>query len=254
MEAAPQDFSVITQSVVTVNVSSSLNSFGSERRFQKNLQIKDLKDKLVLLTGASVSTMKLELFNKEDKLVCPLDNDEALLGSYPIDDGMRIHVKDPSAKVGEFEDVSKVEKFEISADEYEKRADSVRAFKERNKLGRFKEISPEEQQRLDEEKRLKEEQDKAKVESMKIGDRCEVQVAGQPKRRGCVQYAGTTEFKPGYWVGVQYDEPVGKNNGSVKGKQYFQCPDKYGGFVKPEFVEIGDFPEEGMDIDDDDEM
>jgi hypothetical protein len=33
-----------------------------------------------------------------------------------------LQVKDPSAKVGEFEDVSKVEKFEISADEYEKRA------------------------------------------------------------------------------------------------------------------------------------
>ena len=49
--------------------------------------------------------------------------------------------------------------------------DSVRAFKERNKLGRFKEISPEEQQRIDEEKKMKEDQDKAKVESMKIGDR-----------------------------------------------------------------------------------
>lgn len=50
-------------------------------------------------------------------------------------------------------------------------ADSVRAFKERNKLGRFKEVSPEEQQRLDEEKKLKEQKEMEKAESMKIGDR-----------------------------------------------------------------------------------
>ena len=38
--------------------------------------------------------MKLEVYNKDDKLMFTLDNDEALLGSYHVDDYMRIHVRD----------------------------------------------------------------------------------------------------------------------------------------------------------------
>ncbi|XP_060068793.1 tubulin-folding cofactor B-like isoform X2 [Ylistrum balloti] len=210
--------------------------------------------KLELVTGSVAANMKLEVYDKDDKLICKLDSDDALLGSFPVDDGMRLHVVDATVRLGEFEDTSKVEKYEMSEDAYSKRSDSVRAFKERNKMGRFKEISPEEQNRLAEEKAKKDEAEKQKAESINIGDRCEVRVPEQPAKRGQVKYVGLTDFKEGLWVGVQYDEPMGKNDGSVKGKQYFECPDKYGGFVRVSHVEVGDFPEEDLGFSDDDEI
>ena len=56
------------------------------------------------------------------------------------------------------------------------------------------------------------------------------------------------DFGPGYYVGVKLDEPFGTSNGTVKGVKYFQADDKYGSFVRPNALEIGDFPV--LDIDD----
>merc|ERR1711920_1205928 len=76
---------------------------------------------------------------------------------------------------------------------------------------------------------------------MSVGDRCEVTLGG---KRGSVQFVGKIpSIAPGYWVGVQYDEPVGKNDGSVKGKRFFECPPKYGGFLRPDKLQVGDYPE-----------
>ena len=41
-----------------------------------------------------------------------------------------------------------------------------------------------------------------------------------------------TGFAPGKWVGVELDEALGKNNGVVQGKTYFNCRDNHGIFVR----------------------
>lgn len=39
--------------------------------------------------------------------------------------------------------------------------------------------------------------------------------------RGTIAFIGMTSFAAGKWVGIILDEPVGKNNGSIKGQSYF---------------------------------
>lgn len=45
--------------------------------------------------GSPASCMDLELYGADDKFCGKLDQEDALLGSYPVDDGCRIHVRPP---------------------------------------------------------------------------------------------------------------------------------------------------------------
>ncbi|CAG8722605.1 25166_t:CDS:2, partial [Gigaspora rosea] len=40
---------------------------------------------------------------------------------------------------------------------------------------------------------------------------------------GCIQFLGETDFAKGIWVGVELDNPVGKNNGVVASRKYFSA-------------------------------
>ncbi|XP_028320439.1 tubulin-folding cofactor B [Gouania willdenowi] len=239
---------IITNPLVDVRLTSTRSSFESQRRFKRGIRIADLKLSLEMIVGAPSSFMELELFSVTDAFLLKLDNDEALLGSYPVDDNCRIHVIDKSgAQMDEFSDLSKGEKYDLSDDVYEQRTDSARTFKKKHNFGRFKE--EEDIAKKKAEKAAREEEEKVAAAAISVGNRCKVQVNGQPIKLGTVMYVGTTDFKPGYWVGVKYDEPLGKNNGTVDGRQYFECENKYGAFVKPLSVTVGDFPEEDYGLD-----
>jgi len=240
-------------SIVTVNVACSSTKVGSERRFDKGLTISALKGKLEMITGAAQGSQTLRLEDHTGQIICTMDNDEAMLGAYPVEDYMTLFVVDgsPNNTINQFENLSLVEKQDMSEEDYAKMGNSVRAYKMRNKMGRFDPKFQEEQAKLKAEKDTEGEDKAAEIT---VGQRCEVDFGG--KKRGEVMYVGKPAFAAGWWVGVKYDEPMGKNDGSVKGQRYFQCMPKYGGFVRPAVVSVGDYPEiDDLDFDTtDDEM
>uniref|UniRef100_A0A1B6DM77 CAP-Gly domain-containing protein n=1 Tax=Clastoptera arizonana TaxID=38151 RepID=A0A1B6DM77_9HEMI len=242
-----KQYSVISSAMVSVIITTSEDPPQCilDKRFDKKITISDMKGKLELLTGGQASSMKIKVYNKDNELVCSLDDDNSMLGSYHIEDGMRLNVEDQFILKKEMLNNIKVEKLELSTEEYAKRTDTLRAYLEKNKIGKY---NKEEMKKKEEDQRKEEEQEEYLAKSIKVDDRCKIKVLGQPERLGSVKFVGTVEFKPGWWIGVKYDEPLGKNDGSVSGIRYFECQPKYGGFVRPSCIQTGDFPEEDLDL------
>jgi tubulin-folding cofactor B len=134
-----------------------------------------------------------------------------------------------------YTDVSAVEKYEMPPAEYESLPNSVLAWKKNQKLGRFDPNAG-----TVEEQKIAAIAREVAERNIVIGARCKL----GDDRRGEVKYVGEIKEIPGLgaWVGIALDEPTGKNDGSVKGAKYFECKAAHGVFVRPERVEVGDFP------------
>lgn len=146
--------------------------------------------------------MQVQLFNG-DTLVTQLDDDDATLGSYPIESDMRLHVVDNFQNL-----IGSIEKFELTDKQYDERRNTVRDYLKTHHLGKYNE---EEVKALEERKQQESCEQEKKAESINIGDRC--LVTRGKRRLGAVRYKGTFHLKPGIFIGVEFDEPLGMNDG-----------------------------------------
>ena len=228
--------------MVSVHIISDLVS--STREFPNDIALSELCDKLYTLTGVEPVDMKLHLtyLNGDIKVVMPsrMSKDTHILSPEGSNKIESITVEDTNASsmtnqlkndISNGTDVS----FKLSDEDYAARSSSVLQWKKDNQLGRF---DPKYQAKREEE--LKAQDDI--VSELVLNERCSVNTNDLPERRGWLQFLGKV---PGIsaedtWCGVEFDEPLGKNNGTFGGVTYFgPVGQKYGAFVKPVFVKTG---------------
>ncbi|KAL1955675.1 hypothetical protein VTO42DRAFT_8220 [Malbranchea cinnamomea] len=253
-QPAPTDMSVI----ITVANQKTESSFAMERRVTPTWTVSQLKSKLETMTGIPPGSQRLCLKTPGQEQQW-MEGDDRTVGEWRLAKGCEIEIHDtrPASARIDFSDLSSVEKYTLPTSAYESMSNTVLSWKKNQKLGRFdpNALSPEEivrKQAVKDEQLIQE-------KGIEVSKRAIILPSSPPHiRRGTIRFVGpvptiplTTSKTPvtlgpgdpvPLWVGIELDEPTGKNDGSVGGQRYFTCPDKRGVFVKPEKVEVGDFP------------
>ncbi|RMD39271.1 hypothetical protein DV735_g5864, partial [Chaetothyriales sp. CBS 134920] len=223
----------------------------TERRLTPSWSVSTLKTKLEPITGIPSTSQLLRLAALDGSWLA-LDDDGAQLSSFPLRKGAVLEVVDTRPRGAQINwgNVSEVDKYVMTEEEYAKRNDSVMAWKKRQKLGRF-DPSQKSVDQLTVERRQKDEEE-VQEKGIQVGLRA--RVGKDDGKRGEVRWLGEVEGLGGarergcVWVGVDLDEPVGRNDGSVevekedgKGKvRLWEGKAKHGVLVRPEKVEVGD--------------
>lgn len=248
---APDGRNIAESTILLHCTHSNLQARFFELRLDLHMTVESVKVKLSFHCGTSPSAMVVQLLDESGNLVATLYEDHRKLGYYSPHNGYTLHVIDTDPNSfsvgGGLEDVSLVDKYVMSDEDYNSRENTYRRWKE----GKLKEdptwtlekemakkkgveyVPP--PPKISDPEYMKDEASLATV-----GQRCSVEPGD---RRGEVMFVGQVEGLPlGYWIGVRYDEPLGKNDGSIKGKRYFEAPPGYGAFMRPDKVKVGDYP------------
>lgn len=252
----------IAMSDISVYVTSDVTS--SERRISPQWDLHHLKTRLEQITGIAPkfqtiqyyplpSSNQYEIISDASSYSEDKDRNTALV-LFKITPFARLHIIDanPDSELADFNNVDENDDvgFKLSEEDYQKRSDSVLRWKQTQKLGKYDpEYNLAKQRAIEEEAKIS--------TSIRTGDRCRV-INIQGERRGTVRFVGKIKMlddDENTWVGVEFDEPVGRNDGLIDGVQIFSAKPKHGSFVKPKQVEVGDFPElDPFASDDDDEL
>ena len=206
------------------------------------MTIAALKHKLASHTGtAAEDIVGLTLLDSAGAVVARLDSkgDETKLGFFSPGDGFCLRFDDNNpcslAKGGWLEDTSLVQKYEMNDETYDRREGTFREFARKRReqdpgWTLEKEMSARRNggaaadapscasaaaPRPDSENSnplLDGDYQRDLASSIEPGDRCEVNPGG---KRALVRFVGNgvESLTEGFWVGVEYDEPVGKNDG-----------------------------------------
>lgn len=117
-------------SVVTVSIKSPTSDFPTEKRYDPNIKILELKKKLELITGAIHTSMKITLYVDDKELGILASDDETLahyLGNqYKKESSVKLVVEDEQPSL--ILQGGEAPKFIISEDKYLQRPDNARNF------------------------------------------------------------------------------------------------------------------------------
>ncbi|KAF4764265.1 hypothetical protein HAV15_001221 [Penicillium sp. str.  len=246
-QPTPMDISVIITNAALAKPGDSEPRFLTERRITPTWTVMQVKAKLETMTGIppGCQRLRVKVPGRPDQWA---DGDDRLIGDWGLVKGSEIEVNDsrPQTMRANFTDLSSVEKYVLPTETYEARSDSVLAWKKNQKL-------------------VEKDQNEVQTREITIAKRAIVLPSSPPHiRRGTIRFVGPVPTIPitgpgrelqqdaelpadlqPIWVGIELDEPMGKNDGSVGGQRYFECLSNRGVFVKPEKVEVGEFPPVG---------
>lgn len=118
--------------ITTGDASAVPGGLTVEKRFDVSKPLRDLKERLFLLTGIAVADQRLTLFSEHEEKVGPLSDDAASAESQGVvRPDMRVHVGDASGRLGgpqTFDDPA-VPKYVMPDDVYDARDGTYRAYK-----------------------------------------------------------------------------------------------------------------------------